>query len=56
MLTYRGREKALDLLRRFDRDHDDKLDFSDFRGYLEHFGRSVAAETYVPASHHLVCP
>lgn len=39
VLTYRGHEKALDLLRCFDRDHDDMLDFSDFRGYLEYFGR-----------------
>lgn len=43
VLTYRGHEKALDLLRCFDRDHDDMLDFSDFRGYLEYFGRCANA-------------
>ena len=40
-LTYRGEEKAVALMRRFDRDHDDKMDFSDFRGYLKHFDRYV---------------
>ena len=29
----------MDLMRRFDHDHDDELDFSDFRGYLEYFNR-----------------
>jgi hypothetical protein len=39
VLTYRGHEKARDLLDSFDRNHDDMLDFSDFRGFLEHFNR-----------------
>lgn len=38
-LTYRGEEKAKELLRFFDSDGDDMLDFSDFRGYLAHFNR-----------------
>ena len=42
VLTYRGEERALELLRFFDSDFDDKLDFADFCGYLEYFDRYVS--------------
>jgi len=38
-LTYRGEEKALTLMKQFDHNHDGKLDFPDFRGYLRAFNR-----------------
>lgn len=39
VLTYRGEAKALELMAKFDRDSDGKLDYTDFRGYLSHFNR-----------------
>ena len=39
VLTYRGQEKALELMRHFNRDDDDMLDLSDFISYLTYFDR-----------------
>jgi hypothetical protein len=50
-LTYRGLEKVKDLMEVFDTDKDGKLDFSDFRAYLQRLNR-CAGLGHVTYHHH----